>query len=111
MYCGEGKAKKIAWHDQNSGERTHRVGTKHANAFGLHDMSGNVWEWVQDGWHENYQGAPSDGKVWQVETDTRVLRGGSWYDQAQDVRAAGRINTPASFHDYDVGFRLARTLP
>ncbi len=111
MYCGTGKVKQLAWHDQNSRERTHRVGTKHANAFGLHDMSGNVWEWVQDSWHDNYQSAPNDGKVWQVESELRVLRGGSWYDQPQDVRAAGRINPPATFRDYDVGFRLARSLP
>ncbi len=52
-----------------------------ANAFGLFDMHGNVWEWCEDWWHNNYQGAPADGSAWKSDGDgrTRVLRGGSWY--------------------------------
>ena len=87
------------------------VGSFKANAFGLNDMLGNVWEWVEDSYHDNYQGAPVDGSAWKGNGNKRVLRGGSWYDAPQFVRAAGRDKAvPASRYD-NIGFRIARVLP
>jgi formylglycine-generating enzyme len=87
------------------------AGSFKANAFGLNDMLGNVWEWVQDNYHESYQGAPVDGSAWQDGGKKRVLRGGSWYDAPPYVRAAGRDKAaPASRYD-NFGFRVARMLP
>lgn len=86
-------------------------GSFRANAYGLNDMLGNVWEWVEDSYHKNYQGAPADGSAWQGNGKKRVLRGGSWYDAPRYVRAAGRDKAaPASRYD-NIGFRVARTLP
>jgi formylglycine-generating enzyme required for sulfatase activity len=87
------------------------VGSFRANAFGLHDLHGNALEWVQDVWHNNYAGAPSDGSAWMSGGDQslRVLRGGSWYDTPQGLRSAVRIgNSPDYRYDY-AGFRIART--
>ena len=75
-------------------------------------MSGNVYQWVEDCWHENYTGAPSDGSVWGMAScEKRVLRGGSWDGSARSTRAAIRSgNGPAERGGIN-GFRLARTLP
>jgi formylglycine-generating enzyme required for sulfatase activity len=68
------------------------VAKKKANAFGLHDMHGNVSEWVEDPWHDNYNGAPTDGSVWLLGGDDsrRVVRGGSWVDVSLSLRSADR---------------------
>jgi formylglycine-generating enzyme required for sulfatase activity len=88
------------------------VGSFPANDFGLYDMSGNVWEWVQDSYHSDYKGAPSNGDAWEgARADARVLRGGSWISNPRNVRAAYRSNRTAAYRDVNVGFRLARTLP
>jgi len=93
------------------GQKTAPVGSFPANAFGLHDMHGNVWEWVEDLWHANYEGAPTDGSEWVKGGDAtrRVLRGGSWLTGPQYVRAASRSGDPDQ-PDRALGFRLARTL-
>ena len=82
------------------------------NAFGLHDVHGNVYEWVEDCYHETYQQAPNDGKAWveNCDRESRVLRGGSWYDGPLWLRSADRgLNTPDG-RFYSVGFRAARTI-
>ncbi|WP_051861835.1 formylglycine-generating enzyme family protein [Ferrovum myxofaciens] len=110
-YCGKGTLDNVAWDFRNSGDMTHPVAQKQANAFGLYDMSGNVWEWVEDSWHDNYNGAPTDGSVWQGDGMKRVLRGGSWNSKPQGTLATYRIMGKPAEGDHDVGFRLAKTLP
>ena len=113
-YCGSDTADGIAWYGGlakpagNSGKTTNPVATKQPNAWGLYDMSGNVWEWVEDSYHENYNGAPVDGSALQGDGALRVPRGGSWsYLQ----RAAKRGGSDPKFRFGTIGFRLARTLP
>jgi formylglycine-generating enzyme required for sulfatase activity len=81
-----------------------------ANAFGLFDMHGNVWEWCQDLWHESYRGAPSDGRVWEQGGDTayRVLRGGSWINYARLCRSADRVRLAPDDRIRNVGVRVVR---
>ncbi len=103
---------KMAWYSQNSGGKTHRVGQKRPNAWGLYDMHGNVWEWCQDSWHSNYNGAPTDGSVWNIETDNsrRVLRGGSWDYNASFCRSAVRSRLRPGYHGDLYGFRVVRVV-
>ncbi len=108
----ESQLTQYAWYSDNSGNKTHPVGEKKANAFGLHDMHGNVWEWCEDKWHGDYQGAPSDGRAWvDGESSGRVTRGGSWSDYARGSRAARRSLNSSDFRKFFNGFRLARTAP
>jgi formylglycine-generating enzyme required for sulfatase activity len=91
---------------------TAEVGGFPANWFGLHDMAGNVWQWVEDTWHDHYQGAPSDGSAWITEdsNSSRVVRGGSWFNVPRNVRSACRFDYSPNFRNYYVGFRVARPL-
>jgi len=109
-YCGGGEADKLAWSgDQYGG--IHPVGQKQSNAWGLYDMSGNVWEWVQDCMHPDYKGAPVDGAAWEApDCKSRVLRGGSWLSGPQYSRAALRFGFTPNFRAGDFGFRVARNL-
>jgi formylglycine-generating enzyme required for sulfatase activity len=87
------------------------VGSFGPNALGLHDMQGNVSEWVEDNWHESYAGAPTDGSVWQGgDTSLRVLRGGSWYSFGSDMRSASRRGDQPDHRSSEIGFRVARAL-
>ena len=87
------------------------VGSFPANRFGLHDMHGNAWEWVEDNWHPNYQGAPQDGLVWQGgDASLRVLRGGSWLGIPVSLRSAYRAKFHSDYRYLDIGFRVARNL-
>ena len=91
--------------------RTAPVGSFGANAWGLHDMHGNVWEWVQDCWNEDYRGAPTDGSAWESgDCVDRVWRGGSWSDRSGALRSANRLPFDARFQYFLNGFRVARTL-
>ena len=92
--------------------RTMPVGSFPANAFGFHDLHGNVWEWVEDCWHGSYDGAPSDGSAWVQggNCSLRVVRGGSWDDAPRKLRAANRDRNPPGLRSFTVGFRVARTL-
>ena len=91
---------------------TSPVGRYRANRFGLHDLLGNVWEWVEDCGHKSYRGAPSDGNAWTAggNCGRRVLRGGSWYSFPGILRAAVRFRLTAGFRINYIGFRVARTL-
>lgn len=101
-----------AWYSSNSGTATHAVGTKTANAFGLHDMHGNVREWVQDCGVDNYSaGQPSNGSAFQGgECFDRVTRGGSLFSNPRGLRSANRVVLSPSSQNGDDGFRVARTL-
>jgi formylglycine-generating enzyme required for sulfatase activity len=95
--------------------RTSEVGAYPANPWKIHDMHGNVWEWLEDDWHENYQSAPTDGSTWKDAEKGReprrcVLRGGSWYGDSRNCRSAFRNWLVAGLRDDYVGFRVARTL-
>jgi formylglycine-generating enzyme required for sulfatase activity len=90
---------------------TSPIGSFSPNAFGLYDMHGNAFELLEDCWHDDYKGAPSDSSAWtRGECKYRVIRGGSWIDVTQDLRAAARSSGTASARHYDYGFRLARSL-
>ena len=97
------------WYGENSDNQTHRVGAKGANPFGLHDVSGNVWEWIQDGYAD-----PMPGGVNPLQphrTTSRVIRGGSWADYAKDLRSAVRYYRSSPWViDEGIGFRLVRSL-
>ena len=109
----ESKLGNYGWHAGNSTYKTHEVGQKLPNAFGLFDVHGNVAEWTQDCWHENYTGAPTDGSAWTTicTKNSRVLRGGSWNGYPAFLRSAIRLeNSPANRNYFISGFRLARDL-
>ncbi len=102
---------EYAWYDENSGDKTHLVGQKNPNFWGLYDMHGNVWEWVQDGWHDSYYGAPSDGSARVSSSNSlKVRRGGSWEGNAGYCRAANRGNSGSGYRSSGLGFRVLREL-
>jgi formylglycine-generating enzyme required for sulfatase activity len=111
-YWGQGEAKEYAWFNDNSGFKTHPIGELKPNAFGLFDMSGNVFEWVQDCWHESYDQAPGDGSAWEKQNggdcESRVLRGGSWNYEQGTLRSAYRSGYYLANLYYTIGFRLAQ---
>jgi formylglycine-generating enzyme required for sulfatase activity len=87
------------------------VGLKRPNAFGLHDVHGNVWEWCQDGWSASYAGGPVDGSAREVADETgRVVRGGSWYDLATVCRSAFRAWVSREGGNDRLGLRPARSV-
>ncbi len=100
-----------AWYAENSDDQTHPAGEKDPNAFGLYDMTGNVSEWVQDCWNDNYQGAPTDGSAWDAGTcSQRITRGGSWNDQTSTLAVSHRNRYNVSGMDNLIGFRCAREI-
>jgi formylglycine-generating enzyme required for sulfatase activity len=108
----ESKLGEYAWYGDNSEIKTHPVGQKKPNAWGLYDMHGNIWEWVEDDYHENYEGAPTDGRAWIDEPRGayRVIRGGSWSSGARSCRAANRYGYRPGMRRNNLGFRLARSV-
>lgn len=111
-YCGGNDLDRLAWTTaSDSSPRTRPVGEKEANAFGLHDMSGNVWEWVEDCWKENYALAPTDGSaVTTGDCKRRILRGGSWLSDPASARSAKRFYLDSRTRGTNIGFRVAISL-
>ena len=113
---GKSQVSGVTWkvHNCDDGHaHTAGAGSFKPNAFGLYDMIGNAWEWTEDCWNGNYNGAPSDGSAWTTGECSvgRVLRGGSWSSSPRYARSAGRFRDGSAGRDYNFGFRLARELP
>jgi formylglycine-generating enzyme required for sulfatase activity len=107
----ESKLNEYAWYAENSGSKTHSIGQKKPNSWGLYDTHGSVWEWVQDIWHENFNYSPSDGSVWKDgDSLDRVSRGGSWFCNAELCRSASRFKRGSESRFSNLGFRLLREL-
>ncbi len=86
------------------------AGSYRSNGFGLHDMLGNVLEWVEDCPNRSYRGAPTEGSAWTTgHCSLGILRGGSWYNLPMYIRAANRYWGSPGFRDLNSGFRVART--
>lgn len=116
-FCGGDTLDSLAHYEKNSDGETVPVAKMNPNTWGVYDMSGNVWEWVEDYYHSDYKGAPTDGSAWNTAPYTnkhggtyRVLRGGSWHNEAQFVRAANRGRNSSVERYFGFGFRLARTI-
>jgi len=109
-YAGSNKLKEVGWYHENRHGETKPVGLKFPNELGLYDMSGNVREWCEDVWHENYEGAPDDGSAWVKggEQNFRVVRGGFLFFFDYLCRVSSRYYADADVRNYELGFRLAR---
>ena len=108
---GTGNADCINCGSQWDDRQTAPVGSFSPNAFGLYDMAGNVFQWVQDCFHGDYNGAPTDGSAWTgADSCSRVGRGGSWVDYPLLLRSAYRIRDTPDARGSNVGFRVGRTL-
>ncbi|MDS4068697.1 MAG: formylglycine-generating enzyme family protein [Candidatus Competibacter sp.] len=108
-YCGGDDEDRVAWYYGNSGNKTHSVGRKAANGYGLYDMSGNVWEWTCSLYDSDYGGAEKECTT-RDTPGARAVRGGSWDDLPAWVRSAYRLRNAPPDRDNDAGFRLARSL-
>lgn len=110
-YAGSNDPDAVAWHLGNSHTAPHPVAKKKANSWFLHDLSGNVWEWVVDWYADSYTGAERINPTGPKRGVLRVLRGGSFGLVAVHARVANRYWFAPSSHDWHIGFRLARSIP
>ena len=100
---------EYAWYTENSDSKTQPVAKKKANAFGLYDMHGNVWEWVEDCYKSSYEGMPTDGSATKETSGcARVVRGGSWFNTPVNLRAANRDWIVPVYRIINLGFRVGR---
>ena len=106
-YSGGNNINEVAWHGGNSEGRTHPVGAKAPNELGIHDMSGNVWEWVND-WYRDYNSGSVSDPQGPSKGSGRVRRGGSWGGDARGARVSNRFNANLVARSDYVGFRIAR---
>lgn len=107
LYAGGNDIDKLAWYEDNSQSRTHPVGGRAPNGLGLHDMSGNVWEWCRDTYHEGaYKVLAHDNPVHLQPGSDRVIRGGGWNVDAWSTRCSRRFSYPVDFLGPSLGFRL-----
>ncbi|MFQ5716933.1 MAG: formylglycine-generating enzyme family protein [Nitrospinales bacterium] len=107
-FWGENAADDFAWYDENSGDKTHPVGGKKPNAFGLYDMAGNLWEWVSDWYAEDYyQNSPRKNPKGPPTGEKKSIRGGSWFYDDFSMRSAFReAQYPKTKYNY-FGLRIA----
>ena len=117
-YSGSDEIDEVAWHDGNSRDKTHKVKKKKPNAWGLYDMTGNVWEWSMDKYDEEneeiYQSRDNgieNPLLWENSPCARVVRGGSYWYYADDCRVANRYGSDADYRFNDLGLRLLRCEP
>ena len=107
-YCfgdSANELKDYAWYYGNSGRKTHPVGQKKPNAWGLYDMYGSVYEWCAD-WHGSYNNGVQVDPTGPANGRSRVLRGGSWVDNPRYCRSANRIRSRPAFRNRNLGFRV-----
>jgi len=110
-FSGSDNIDAISWYKDNSGSTTHPVGQKGANELGLYDMSGNVWEWCSDWYgYDYYSQSPSDNPKGPINGTSRVIRGGSWYYDAQDCRISYRDYYSPDYRVNIIGFRVVCSL-
>lgn len=100
----------VAWGQENSGKTTHAVGTKAPNGLGIHDMNGNLWEWVQDAFTTPYSSEDMQNNPVINQGEHRVLRGGSWNGKVNYVRCSIRNRTPIERRFHTIGFRVLKVL-
>lgn len=105
-YAGSNMIDAVAWYTDNSGSSTHIVGSKRANALGIYDMSGNVWEWCKDWYASSYVSYDTNNPVGPSSGSYRVIRGGSWRCNASDCRVADRGGNSPGFRNGNLGFRV-----
>ncbi len=105
IYSGSNDLDAVGWYDDNSGYHSCAVGKKSANALGLHDMSGTVYEWCWD-WYDDYKMDPEKDYKGPPDGSGRVVRGGSWRNDAGYCRAANRSSSNPGLRDSYIGFRL-----
>jgi len=100
-----------AWYSTNSGNKTHNVGQKKPNPWGLYDIHGNVWDWMQDEYHNSYNNAPTDESSWESgNSPIRVARGGNWNSSSSLCRSADRHYVDQDNSNNHLGFHLVRDL-
>ena len=104
-YAGSNNIETVAWYDDNSGSKTHVVGTKSPNELGIYDMSGNVLEWCQD-WKGSYSSASQTNPTGASSGSSRVLRGGSWNNFARNCRSSYRYGNAPDYRNIGSGLRL-----